>query len=194
MTTQAGSTYPVTFEIAYPEDPGRFSILVRWLLALPQMIAASILTSFAELLAFFALFTIMFTERYPESMFRLVVGAYRWNYNVTVYTLFYPKPYPPFSFDDGAYPHLRYDVVRQERYSRFMPLLKWLLAIPHYVALMLLGIVGVCVGLIAVVAVVITGRFPRWAFDYLVGVGRWSARVTAYLLLQVDVYPPFSLR
>lgn len=194
MATQSASAYPAVYEVDYPDDPGRFSILIRWLLALPQWIVASLLTQFAQVLAFFAFFTILFTTRYPEGMFRLVVGAYRWQYNVSVYALFHPKPYPPFSFDDGAYPHFRYDVIRQEQYNRWLPLVKWLLAIPHYIAVAFLGFIAVPVAVIAVVAVVITGTFPRWAFDYLVGVGRWSARVTAYLLLQVDAYPPFSLR
>ncbi len=185
--------YPVVFNVEYPEDPGRFSILIRWLLAIPQSIVASILTRLAQVLTFFAFFVILFTKRFPEGMFRLIVGAYRWQYNVTVYALFQPHPYPPFSMDAGAYPHFQYDVIRREEYNRWLPLVKWLLAIPHYIVLAFLAFVGVFVGFIAVILVVLTGRFPRWAFDYLVGLGRWSARVTAYVMLQVDAYPPFSM-
>lgn len=188
------SAYPVTFEIAYPDDPGRFSILIRWLLAIPHFIIVAILGSLAEILAFLAFFVILFTRSFPAGMFRLVVGVYRWEYNVSAYALFHATPYPPFSFEDGIYPHVRYDVVRQDEYKRWLPLVKWLLAIPHYIVLMLLGLAGCVVGLIAAITVVFTRRFPRWAFDYLVGVGRWSARVNAYLLLQVDAYPPFALR
>jgi hypothetical protein len=194
MIAPTTAAYPVTFEVDYPDDPGQFSILIRWILAIPQMIVASILTRLAEVLAFFALFTILFTKRYPEGMFRLVVGAYRWQYNVTVYALFHPRPYPPFSMDAGTYPPFRYDVVRRDEYNRWLPLVKWLLAVPHYIVLVFLGFIGMFVGLIAVVAVVFSGTFPRWAFEYLVGLGRWSARVTAYaMLLQVDEYPPFSM-
>ena len=186
--------YPVRFEVAYPEETGRWLILVRWLLGIPQLLVAELMESLAQLLAFFAFWVILFTGKYPESLFRLVVGAQRWIYNVYCYVLFHDGPYPPFTFDEGVYPHLDYDVRRQEQYTRWLPLVKWLLAIPHYIVLAVLGIVAIFVWLFSAVAVVVTGRFPRGAFDYLVGVGRWAARVNAYLLLQVDRYPPFSLR
>jgi hypothetical protein len=76
--------------------------------------------------------------------------------------------------------------------NRWLPLVKWLLAIPHYIALFFLGIVAFFVIVIAWFAVIITAQFPRWAFDYLVGVFRWGNRLYAYLLLMVDPYPPFS--
>lgn len=194
MATSVGPTYPVTYEVSYPDDPGRFSILIRWLLAIPHLLIVTVLVYFAALLGFLAFFAILFTRSYPEGMFRLVVGIYRWQYNVNTYIYFHPSPYPPYSMDDGEYAHLRYEVMRQDQYNRWLPLVKWLLAVPHYVALTCLGFVAIFVGLSAAIAVVATRTFPRWAFDYLVGVGRWSARVNAYLLLQVDAYPPFSLR
>ncbi len=188
------SEYPVRFEVAYPEETGRWLILARWLLGVPQLLVAELMQSLAQLLAFFAFWVILFTGKYPESLFRLVVGATRWIYNVYCYVLFHDGPYPPFSFDDGVYPHMAYDVQPQEQYNRWLPLVKWLLAIPHFIVLMVLGIVAVVVWLFSAVSVVVTGRFPRGAFDFLVGVGRWGARVNAYLLLQVDRYPPFSLQ
>ncbi len=188
------SEYPVRFEVAYPEETGRWLILIRWLLGIPQLIVAELMESLAQLLAFFAFWVILFTGNYPESLFRLVVGAQRWIFNVYRYVLFHDGPYPPFSFDAGVYPHLDYDVQRQEQYNRWLPLVKWLLAIPHYIVLAVLTFVAVLVWLFSVVAVLVTGRFPPGAFDYLVGVGRWSARVNAYLLLQVDRYPPFAFR
>jgi len=194
VTTTTPSAYPVTFEVAYPEDPGRFSILIRWLLAIPHLVIVSILGNLSQVLALLAFFVILFTKRYPEGMFRLVVGVYRWQYNVNVYMLFHPQPYPPFSFDAGVYPHFQFDVIRQAEYRRWMPLVKWLLAVPHYIVIVFLAVVAIPVGLIAVIAVVFTGTFPRWAFDFLVGVGRWCSRVSAYVLLLVDQYPPFSMR
>jgi hypothetical protein len=194
MMSAPSTSYPVVFDVDYPSDPGQFSILIRWILAIPQLIVASILTQLASILAFFAVFTILFTKRYPEGMYRLVVGAYRWQYNVTVYMLFHPHPYPPFAMEAGTYPPFRYDVVRREEYNRWLPLVKWLLAIPHYIVLAFLCILAVPIAVIAIVVVVFTGAFPRWAFEYLVGTGRWAARVTAYArLMQVDQYPPFSM-
>ncbi len=192
--TAAADAYPVRFDVAYPEEGGRLLILVRWALAIPQLIIANLLQDLAQILAFFAFWVILFTGKYPESLFRLVVGATRWNFNVYCYVLFHDGPYPPFAFEDGVYPHLQYDVQRQQRYSRWLPLVKWLLVVPHFVVLALLAVVAVVVWLFSLAAVVVTGRFPRGAFDYLVGVGRWAARVNAYFLLQTDRYPPFSLR
>jgi len=103
-------------------------------------------------------------------------------------------PPPPSATVSSAadYPvHL--DIDHQAEYRRFMPLVKWLLAIPHYIALVVLGIVALFAILISFFAVLFTGRFPRGLFDFLVGVHRWGLRVGAYLLLMVDPYPPFSL-
>jgi hypothetical protein len=103
-----------------------------------------------------------------------------------------PPPPPPAVTAAAAYPvHL--DIDHQDEYSRFMPLVKWLLAIPHYIALIVLGIAALFVILISFFAVLFTGRFPRGLFDFLVGVHRWGLRVGAYVLLMVDPYPPFSL-
>jgi hypothetical protein len=88
---------------------------------------------------------------------------------------------------------LRLDIDRQEEYSRWLPLIKWLLLIPHLFVLALLGIGALFVVIFAFFAVLITGRFPRGAFDFLVGVYRWSVRLNAYARLMVDPYPPFSL-
>jgi len=85
------------------------------------------------------------------------------------------------------------DVDRQDEYSRFMPLIKWLLAIPHFLALIVLGIGAYVVIIISFFAVLFTGRYPEGMFNYMVGVHRWAMRVTAYVFLMVDPYPPFTL-
>jgi uncharacterized protein DUF4389 len=93
---------------------------------------------------------------------------------------------------DGAYPvHLEIDYP--DRLSRLLIFVKWLLAIPHYIALFFLGIGAAIATLIAWFAVIITGRYPRSLFDYNLGVHRWGLRVSAYLLLLTDAYPPFAL-
>jgi hypothetical protein len=85
------------------------------------------------------------------------------------------------------------DIDHQEEYSRFMPLIKWLLAIPHYIVLIVLAIAAFFVIVVSFFAVLFTARFPRGMFDFLVGVHRWGLRVAAYVLLMADPYPPFSL-
>ena len=84
-------------------------------------------------------------------------------------------------------------VVEPAEYNRWLPLVKWLLAIPHYFALVFLGIGALVVLVIAFFAVLFTGDYPRGMFDYLLGVQRWALRVSAYVLLMVDEYPPFTL-
>ena len=86
-----------------------------------------------------------------------------------------------------------YDVAYEEEYNRWLPLVKWLLAIPHYIALFFLGIAAYVVLFIGFFAVLFTGEWPRGMFDFLVGVLRWASRVYAYVLFQTDEYPPFSL-
>jgi hypothetical protein len=89
---------------------------------------------------------------------------------------------------------VRYPDVPQEL-NRFLPLVKWLLAIPHYIVLVFLGLAAFLSVVFAWFAILFTGRYPRGLFDFVVGVGRWALRVTAYaFLLSTDRYPPFSLR
>ena len=89
---------------------------------------------------------------------------------------------------DFPYPDAEHDL------SRGLPLVKWLLAIPHYIALILLTIGALLAAIVAWFAILFTGRYPRGLFDFVVGVGRWGIRVSAYaFLLATDRYPPFSL-
>ncbi len=103
-----------------------------------------------------------------------------------------PPAAPPVTSPVADYPvHL--DIDRQDDYSRFMPLIKWLLAIPHYIALLVLGIGAAIVAIISFFAVLFTGRYPEGMFNYIVGVHRWAYRVVGYTFLMVDPYPPFTL-
>jgi hypothetical protein len=92
--------------------------------------------------------------------------------------------------------HLEIDYPDVERdLNQWLPLVKWLLAIPHYIVLAVLAVVAVIVWIIAWFAILFTGRYPKALFDYVVGVGRWALRVDAYaFLLITDRYPPFSLK
>lgn len=185
--------YPVHLQVQYPEGGKRWMILVRWILAIPHLLIVNVLNNLSSVITLIALFAILFTTKYPESLFRLQVGIQRWSQNAWAYVVFHDQ-YPPFSFEDGQYPPVSYTVERQERYARFMPLIKWLLAIPHYVVLFLLFIGAIFAFLWLIVVVLATGRYPQGVFNYLVGVQRWSARVFAYVALLVDEYPPFSMK
>jgi hypothetical protein len=104
-----------------------------------------------------------------------------------------PPAAPPTAVSSAEDYPVHLEIERQEEYSRFMPLIKWLLAIPHYLVLLVLGIGAFFVIIASFFAVLFTGRYPRGMFDYMVGVHRWGMRVIAYTDLMVDPYPPFTL-
>lgn len=186
------SDYPVTFDVAYPESPSRWLILVRWLLAIPHYVVLSLLGLIAGLVWVISFFTILFARTYPESLYGFMVGVIRWNLNVNAYILFLDR-YPPFSMDAADYEAVTFAVEKPD-FNRWLILAKWLLVIPHLIVLSFLGIVASIAALLLAIGVLVMGRYPRGLFDFLVGVGRWEARVNAYSMFLVDRYPPFSLR
>ncbi len=105
-----------------------------------------------------------------------------------------PPPPPPPAAGSGAsdYP-VRLEAQNQGEYNRFLPLIKWLLAFPHYIALLFVLLGAAVVLLIAFFATIFTGRWPRGMFDYVAGTFRWTYRVYGYVYLLTDRYPPFSL-
>lgn len=140
------------------------------------------------------LLMIVFRQRYPRWWFDFARELTRFSARIGAYLVLLTDTYP--STVDEQSVHVEIDYPDTERdLNRWLPLVKWLLAFPHYVVLVVLSIGGVVVWVIAWFAILFTGRYPRPLFDYLVGVGRWSLRVQAYaFLLVTDRYPPFSLR
>ena len=104
-----------------------------------------------------------------------------------------PTPPPAGDLTSSDYP-VRLEVDRQSEYNRFLPLVKWLLAFPHYIVLIFVGIAAMVAVLISFFAVLITGRYPRGLWDFVTGTLRWGMRVAGYVLLLTDQYPPFSLQ
>ena len=192
MATAAAS-YPVTFEVEYPERLSRGLIFVKWLLAFPHWLIVGIFGYLVELTTFISWFAILFTGRYPRALFDLAVMYFRWNTRMLAYVALLRDEYPPFS--GGAEPEypVRLDIEYPERLSRLLIFVKWLLVIPHLLILALLGLVAFLVYVIGWFAILFTGRLPRGLFDFLVGYGRWGLRVNAYILLLRDEYPPFSM-
>ncbi|MDO8358565.1 MAG: DUF4389 domain-containing protein, partial [Devosia sp.] len=134
-----------------------------------------------------------FRQRYPRWWFDVAVELARFGARVGAYLLLLTDRYP--STVDAQSVHLTVDYPEVERdLNRWLPLVKWLLAIPHLIVLMVLGIGVVLVTIVAWFAILFTGSYPRSMFDFVVGVGRWGVRVWAYaFLLVTDTYPPFSL-
>ena len=187
--------YPVTFDIEYPERLSRWKIFVKWLLAIPHFIIIYLLGLVNAVLLLIAFFAVLFTKKWPRGLFDFSLQIQRWTYNTYVYaTTLQRDEYPPFTGEAGQYP-VTLDVEYDENQSRWMIFVKWLLAIPHYLVLMALGIGAAFAILIGFFAILFTGRFPRGLFDFITGVMRWAIRVTAYAFwFMTDRYPPFSLR
>ncbi len=185
--------YPLRYDVDYPEELSRWLIFVKWLLAIPHFIIVYALGYAASVVTFIAFFAILFTKRYPRGLFDFVVNVNRWGANVMAYTMLFRDEYPPFSWEPGEYA-VTYEVDYPEEMSRWLPLVKWLLAFPHYIVLLFLFIGASVALMIAWFAILFTKRYPRGLFDFLVGVHRWTNRVNAYANLLRDEYPPFSLR
>lgn len=139
------------------------------------------------------LLMILFRQKYPRWWFNFNLELNRFGTRVGAYLALLRDEYP--STDEEQAVHLDIDYPDAMRdLNRWLPLVKWFLAIPHYVVLIFLSIAAVVAIVIAWFAILFTGRYPRGLFDYVVGVQRWWLRVGAYaFLLVTDRYPPFSL-
>jgi hypothetical protein len=193
VTAAGASGYPLRYDVEYPEELSRWLIFVKWLLVIPHWIILSALSIAAFVMSFIAFFAILFTKRYPRGLFDFMVNVGRWNANVYAYAGLLRDEYPPFSWEPGQYA-VTYEVDYPEKLNRWLPLVKWLLAIPHQIVLLFLLVAAYVVSIIAWFAILFTKRFPRGLFDFIVGVNRWNSRLNAYTNLLRDEYPPFSLR
>jgi hypothetical protein len=188
----------VTVDFNGPLEIARWRPLVQWLLAIPQLLVSQVLMMLRGVLQFVAFFCVLFTKQIPESIFNAIVMTFRYQWRVTTYLLFMRETYPPFSFetsadDDGIDPAVL-SVQRPGELSRFMPLVKWFLALPHYVALVVLVIGFLFAWLASFFIVIFTGRYPEGIRRYAIGLSRWGYRVMAYVGFLRDEYPPFSLQ
>jgi Domain of unknown function (DUF4389) len=191
--TMDASQYPLRLEVEYPEQLNRWLPLVKWLLAIPHLLILYALLGVVNIIQLIAFFAILFTTKYPRPLFEFVVNIFRWQSNVTAYIGLMRDEYPPFSWERGQYP-VTFEIEYPERLNRWLPLVKWLLAFPHYIALLGLFIAAAVVWIIAFFSVLFTMNFPRGMFDFNVGVLRWWQRVNAYVYFMRDEYPPFSLK
>ena len=145
------------------------------------------------LLFFGPLLLILFRQKYPRWWFDWNLALQRFGNRLVAYLALLDDRYP--ATDQHQSVHLDYPYPDVERdLNRWMPLVKWLLAIPHYIVLFFLDIGALVVVIVVWFAILFTGRYPRGLFDFVEGVIRWHNRVIAYsLVLVTDRYPPFSL-
>src|SRR3990172_6238274 len=218
----ANSTeYPARLEIDYPEKLDRLTSFFRIIWLIPIAIILGLISGAGEtvtrtvflnsagevirvtrdtvggLLSGLTTATalmIIFRQRYPRWWFDFSRELTRFEARVIAYAALLTDRYP--STGDEQSVHLEIDYPDAETdLNRWLPLVKWLLAIPHYIVLFFLGLAAFFAVILAWFAILVSGQYPRTLFDFTVGVSRWSLRVTAYaFLLVTDRYPPFSLR
>ena len=136
---------------------------------------------------------LLFRKKYPKWWFDWSLALTKFSTRVSAYFALLRDEYPSTDEDQAVHIEILYPNAETEL-QRGMPLVKWLLAIPHYIILIFLGIASIVCVIIAWFAILFTGRYPQGLFDFVVGVMRWSLRVEAYaFLLTTDRYPPFSL-
>jgi hypothetical protein len=208
------TAYPARLDVDHSAEYNRVTTLFRIFMVIPIAIVYGVLTADATQTAYdesgetvsttsggivaglflATLLMILFRQRYPRWWFDFALELTRFSTRIGAYVALLTDKYPSTVEEQDV--HLELDYPDAERdLNRWLPLVKWLLAIPHYVVLFFLSVGAFFAVVIAWFAILFTGRYPRGLFDYVVGVGRWWLRVEAYaFLLVTDRYPPFSLR
>jgi hypothetical protein len=205
-----GSVYPARLSVDYPErDLNRMTTFFRLFAAIPILIVLGTVSgevwewsydngktavaAAGGLLFFGPLLMILFRQKYPRWWFDFNLQLTRFSTRVTSYLALMSDRYP--STDEEQWVHLELDYPEvKEDLNRWLPLVKWFLAIPHYIVLFFLVVASVFTVIFAWFAIMFAGRYPRSLFDFVEGVMRWGLRVEAYaFLLTTDRYPPFRL-
>jgi hypothetical protein len=204
--------YPVQFSVDYPDRPlNRLTTAFRIFVAIPILIVLGSVSGgmWAEtyshgrsvavsggaggILFFGPLLMILFRRKYPRWWFDWNLELQRFTNRVFIYLALMDDRYP--ATDQQQAVHLDYVYPEAARdLNRWLPLVKWLLVVPHIIVLFFLWIAAIVVTIIAWFAILFTGRYPKGMFDFVEGVLRWGQRVLAYaFLLVTDRYPPFAL-
>jgi len=205
-TAPTPPSYPVTFSVDYPDRAlNRLTTFFRIFMVIPIAILVALLPGGAvgtygsyaagagSLVVFPVVLMLLFRKKYPRWWFDWNLELLRFGNRIGVYVALMDDEYP--STDEMQAVHLDFPYPDAERLSRGLPLVKWFLAIPHYIVLFFLYIAAFFVVIFAWFAVLFTGRYPRGAFTFVEGVYRWYNRVYGYAIaLVTDEYPPFRLK
>jgi hypothetical protein len=201
------NAYPVTFSVDYPDrDLDRVTTFFRIFMVIPIAIIAELLAhavytgngsavyTGGALVVLPTVLMLLFRKKYPRWWFDWNLEMMRFGARIGVYFALMDDRYPSTDEQQSVHLDFPYPDAKNDLHPA-LPLVKWLLAIPHYVVLFFLGI-GAFFALIgAWFAILFTGRYPRGIFTYMEGVHRWLNRVTGYAFtLVTDRYPPFSLK
>jgi hypothetical protein len=213
MATEASPTppaYPASLAIDYPDRPlNRLTTGLRMFTLVPIAIILALVNSgtidfsgmngwdwqyaAGGILFLATLLMILFRQKYPRWWFDWNIALTKFAIRVVAYIDLLTDVYPSTDEEQSVHVEIPYPDVRKDL-NRWLPLVKWLLAIPHYIVLAFLWVAAVVCVIVAWFAILFTGRYPKGLFDFVVGVYRWSLRVVAYAyLLTTDRYPLFSL-
>jgi hypothetical protein len=187
---EAGTAYPITLAVDYPERQSRWKTLFRLFLAIPVLIFAYLINYASGAMVWAIWIVVGLRGRIPRWMFDFQVSLINWQLRAFSYCLLLTDTYPPF---EGDYP-IRFEARYPDRLARWKVLFwKLFTTIPHMVVLVFLWVGAYVALVIAWFAILFTGRFPRGLHGYVAGVIRWGMRVQAYIFSLTDEYPPFSL-
>jgi hypothetical protein len=207
---QPKATYPANLSIDYPDrDLNRLTTFFRLLTVIPIAIILSLLVSaswqsngndgwsyqYAKggIVFLPIILMLLFRQKYPKWWYDWNLALTKFSARVSAYVLLLRDEYPSTDEEQAVHIEIPYPDAQQDL-NRWLPLVKWFLAIPHYIVLFFLAIAVLVCWVIAWFAILFTGRYPRGLFDFVVGVSRWCLRVVAYaFLLTTDRYPPFRL-
>jgi len=202
--------YPVQFDVQYPDrDLNRLSTAFRIFAAIPILIVAFLLTSSIStgwhghtsqivyeaggIITLPLVLMLVFRQKYPRWWFDWNLELLRFANRVGVYLALMDDRYPSTDERQSVTLDMPYPDAKNEL-NRWLPIVKWILAIPHYIVLFFLSIAAFFVVIFAWFAILFTGRYPRGLFDFVLGVSRWYNRVVGYaFVLVTDQYPPFRL-
>ncbi|OGN97676.1 MAG: hypothetical protein A2Z77_04750 [Chloroflexi bacterium RBG_13_51_36] len=208
-TSRTPSKYPATLAIDYPDRPlNRLTTFFRMFTLIPIAIILALVSGavfgsrmhnwyglFAAggILFLATLLMILFRQKYPRWWFDWNIALVKFSTRVGAYIGLLTDVYPSTDEEQSVHIEIPYPDVPKDL-NRWLPLGKWLFALPHYLILAVLTVGAIVCVVIAWFAILFTGRYPRGLFDFVVGVGRWGLRVGAYaFLLTTDRYPLFSL-
>ncbi len=199
----ANTPFPASLSIDYPDrELNKVTTFFRPVLAVPILVVLGLVSGSGGrydwwfgaggILFIPTLLLILFCKKYPRWWFEWNVALVKFSTRCSAYLLLLRDEYP--STDEEQAVHIEILYPNVQELNSGMPLVKWILAIPHYLCLWALTVATIIVVIIAWFAILFTGRYPKSLFDFVVGVCRWSLRVAAYaFLLITDRYPPFSL-
>ena len=205
------NTYPASLSIDYPKKLNRLTTFFRIFMVIPIYFLLIFLTggvfnisdymeqgkdiiiSTGGFVMIPTILMILIRQKYPKWWFDWNLALLKFSNRVTAYALLLRDEYPSTDEDQAIHIDIKYPDVKNEL-NRWLPLVKWFLALPHLIVLFFLFLAVIICTIISWVIILFTGNYPKSIFDFVVGVGRWSLRVYVYaFMLTTDQYPPYSL-